>query len=190
MGPGRVFRCRPAHPGGVRRGDVPLCLAALVGLSNALPSIDVSGGRDVVTFSMKCHAMDSKLEVEALKKANIRFNGSLVSLTMLKAINAVKQLQPEALRIINLNDRKFGFDVLSGNYNKILRLSQGTHSKEAKQDDLILWCLQSMYVLLKRGECTQNDFKVDNFIKAKDGSLSWIAQCVEASGGIQAWQSN
>ena len=60
----------------------------------------------------------------------------------------------------------------------MLRLMQGTHSKVAKQDDLILWSLQSMYVLLKRGECTQDDFKVDNFIKAKDGSPSWIAQCL------------
>ena len=90
----------------------------------------------------------------------------------------MKNLSPEAHRAIGLIDRKFGFDVLSGSYNKMLRLMQGTHSKVAKQDDLILWSLQSMYVLLKRGECTRDDFKCDNFIKAKDGSPSWIAQCL------------
>ena len=131
-----------------------------------------------VTFAQKCHAWNDKLELDALKKAGVRFNGCIVSLTMLKAISHMKNLSPEAHRIIGLIDRKFGFDVLSGNYNKMLRLMQGTHSKVAKQDDLILWSLQSMHVLLKRGECTQDDFKVDNFIKAKDGSPSWIAQCL------------
>ena len=113
-----------------------------------------------------------------MKKAGVRFNGSAVSLTMLKAINHLRNLSPEAHKMISLIDRKFGFEVLSGNYNKMLRLMQGTHSKVEQQDDLIIWSLQSMYVLLKRGECTQNDFKVDNFIKAKDDSPSWIAQCL------------
>ena len=131
-----------------------------------------------VTFAQKCHAWTPKLDLDALKKAGIRFNGSNVSLTMLKAVNHVRNLSPEAHKIISVIDRKFGFEVLSGNYNKMLRLMQGTHSKVAKQDDLILWSLQSMYVLLKRGECTQNDFKTDHFIKAKDGSPSWIAQCL------------
>ena len=131
-----------------------------------------------VTFAQKCHAWTPKLDLDALKKAGIRFNGSNVSLTMLKAVNHVRNLSPEAHKIISVIDRKFGFEVLSGNYNKMLRLMQGTHSKVAKQDDLILWSLQSMYVLLKRGECTQNDFKVDQFIKTKDGSPSWIAQCL------------
>ena len=97
---------------------------------------------------------------------------------MLKAINHLRSLSDEVHRIISLIDLTFGFEVLSGNYNKMLRLMQGTHNRAAKQDDLILWSLQSMYVLLKRGECTQDDFKCDNFIKAKDGSPSWIAQCL------------
>ena len=97
---------------------------------------------------------------------------------MLKAINHLRSPSPEAREIVSLIDRQFGFEVLSGNYNKMLRLMQGTQSKVARQEDLTLWSLQSMYVLLKRGECTQNDFKTDNFIKAKDGSPSWIAQCL------------
>ena len=43
-----------------------------------------------VTFAQKCHAWNDKLELDALRKAGVRFNGCAVSLTMLKAINHVK----------------------------------------------------------------------------------------------------
>ena len=113
-----------------------------------------------------------------LKREGVRFNGNAVSVTMLKAINHLKQLTPEAHKLISAIDRQFGFHVLSGSYSKMLRLMQGTQSKTYKQEDLILWALQTMYVLLKRGESTESDFKIDNFIKARDGTASWIAQCL------------
>ena len=63
--------------------------------------------------------MSPNLSLETMKTAGIRFNGHVVSLTMLNAINHLRSLSDEAHRIINLIDLRFGFDVLSGNYNKI-----------------------------------------------------------------------
>ena len=89
--------------------------------------------------------------------------------TMLKAINHLRSLSDEAHRIINLIDLTLGFDVLSGNYNKILRLMQGTREKAAKQDDLILWCLQSMYVLLGRWGSNPGGFQGGLLYQAEGG---------------------
>ena len=129
-----------------------------------------------ITFAQKVHAWSPKVDVEMLRRSDVRFNGSLAGVTHLKCINHLKQLSSEAIAVIGMIDRMFGFDVLSGNYNKLLRLMQGTAGKVANHQDLVLWSVQLMYVVLKRGECTESDFKVDHFCKAKDGTPSWIAQ--------------
>ena len=130
-----------------------------------------------LTFAQKVHSM-GKVELETLRRAGVRYAGASVSQTMLKAINHVKNIRGNAAELIGRIDRQFGYDVLSGNYNKMLRLLQGTaNNKSGSQADLVEWCLQTMLVLLQRGECTESDFKADSFIKSKDGTPSWIATC-------------
>ena len=131
-----------------------------------------------VTFSMKVHTMEGKLDVETLKRKDVRFNGHNVNQTMLKAINHIKNLSEEAWGLMGMIDRQFGHELLTGNYNKMLRLMQATSPKRgATMDDMLVWSLQTMLVLMQRGETEESDFKTENFIKQRDGTPSWIATC-------------
>ena len=75
-------------------------------------------------------------------------------------------------------DREFGTKVLSGNYNKLRGLLYGC-STGAKRDNVstekLSWCLKTLLTTLRRKEAEPDEFKVDTFSKARDGTPSWIA---------------
>ena len=129
------------------------------------------------TFSCKVFNMTGKVDHDSLKRKGVRYNGAPVSATMMKAINHMKSLTPDCIKYLGIIERRWGFEVLSGNYNKMLRLMQGTANKNVPQGELLEWCLMTMLTLLDRGESTTDDFKADAFIKAKDGTPSWISTC-------------
>ena len=74
---------------------------------------------------------------------------------------------------MKLIENGFGFEVLTGSYNKLRNLANGTQKTGSPG---LEWCSESMYMELKRkqrdpGELTNGTF----FIKGWGGTPSWIA---------------
>ena len=114
--------------------------------------------------------------VNNLQKENVRFNGGLINVSMVRSINSIRALLTSRAReLMCLIERRFGFDVLTGSYNKLRMLATGCTKVGASGME---WCVESMYMSLLRQSLEPADFKNDTFLKGKDGTPSWIAMAL------------
>ena len=134
-----------------------------------------------VTFSRKALVISgnkAKPDLKVLTQKGIRFNGGLVNATMLRCCVQLQAMDDDCRATISQLDREFGTKVLSGNYNKLRGLLYGC-STGAKRDNVsterLSWCLKALLTTLRRKEAEPDEFKVDTFSKARDGTPSWIA---------------
>ena len=134
-----------------------------------------------VTFSRKALVISgnkAKPDLKVLTQKGIRFNGGLVNATMLRCCVQLQAMDDDCRATISQLDREFGTKVLSGNYNKLRGLLYGC-STGAKRDNVstekLSWCLKTLLTTLRRKEAEPDEFKVDTFSKARDGTPSWIA---------------
>ena len=114
--------------------------------------------------------------VASLQKMHVRFNGGLFNLSMLKAMNTLRGLLTDRSReLLSLIERRFGFEVLTGSYNKLRMLANGCHKSGSTG---LEWCLETMYMALLRKNLEPGDFKNETFLKGKDGTPSWITMAL------------
>jgi hypothetical protein len=110
--------------------------------------------------------------VQDLVAKDIRFNGGLINASMMKAMGALGSLvTPECRELCSLLERRFGYDVLTGSYNKLRMLANGCQKQGT---GALQWALETMYIVLLRGTLDVSDFKNETFLKGRDGSPSWI----------------
>ena len=115
----------------------------------------------------------AQTSVAPLQKKNVRFNGSLINVSMIKSMNGLKgMLTTRARELLALIENRFGFDVLTGSYNKLRMLTNGCAKVGASGFE---WCLETMYMSMLRGNLDASDFRTETFLKGKDGSPSWIS---------------
>ena len=68
--------------------------------------------------------------VPALQKQNVRFNGGLINVSMIKAMNTLRGLMtPQARELMTFIERRHGFDVLTASYNKLRMLANGCQGR-------------------------------------------------------------
>ena len=132
-----------------------------------------------VVFTRKIMASHRKLTVQDLATENIRFNGSMVNATMLKAITSLYPLLTmESMKLFGELTRRYGADMLAGSYGKLRLLVNAAKATEKDtSSDLLVWALQALLVQLLRDEAKPAQFTMDTFSKAKDGTPSWIQMC-------------
>jgi len=134
-----------------------------------------------LTFSDKVLMMtDGKPTVADLVTRGIRYNGALMNLSMLRAINQVAQMTKRSREILEEIDLRFGKDWLSASYNKLRTMMSQASAYKGQglgegYGECLEWTLESLLVTLLRGEGTVQDFTYESFSKSKDGKPSWIA---------------
>lgn len=134
-----------------------------------------------LTFADKIRIMSGgSPQLQVLQDKNLRYNGGLINMTMLRTINQLGGLTPSARAILSEIENHFGREVLSLSYNKLRLLMQqvsasrsqgGNHSEIVETTEFVL---QSLLVALLRKEATVAEFPNDTFSKGRD-KPSWIA---------------
>ena len=130
-----------------------------------------------VTFTRKVMAMPRKLTVQDFAKDGIRFNGSLVNVTMIRTVQALHPLlNDEVMGLFLELSKRYGQDLVSGSYGKLRLLVMGVKGSGDVEDVgvLLVWALEALLVQLLREEAKASDFTQDTFSKSKDGTPSWI----------------
>ena len=114
--------------------------------------------------------------VTGLQKDNVRYDGGLVNVSMIRSINSIRLLlTPRGRELMSLIERGFGLKVLTGSYNKLRMLANGCSKAGPEGMD---WCIEAMYMSLTRQTLEPGDFKNEVFLKGKDGSPSWISMAL------------
>ena len=114
--------------------------------------------------------------VTDLQKENVRYDGGLVNVSMIRSINSIRLLlTPRGRELMSLIERRFGLKVLTGSYNKLRMLANGCSKAGPEGMD---WCIEAMLMSLLRQTLEPGDFKNEVFLKGKDGSPSWISMAL------------
>ena len=121
--------------------------------------------------------------VAPLQKSNVRYNNGLINSSMVKAMSSVgSMLTPRARQLMGFIEARFGLEVLTGSYNKVRMLANGCQKVGTEGFE---WCLETMYMALKRDLLEAVDFKNETFMKGKDGCPSWISMALTQRTVVQ-----
>jgi hypothetical protein len=164
-------------------GRVGLSMAEQAVLSIAQSEARKTAGRlqsdSFMSFASKAllAAGDSSqtAKMKQLNAAGVRFNGAIVSKTMMAGITIFgEKMTPESMQVLRKIEKKYGRDVLTNGYAKLTRLSgictaNATGMKE-ECEHLVQYVLEFLWWSLKFEFVAPKDVTQEYLDKARDGT--------------------
>ena len=134
-----------------------------------------------LTFSKKVNALgkgDGPKSAAALADNGVRYHGTLYSAGMHKAVQLINTfIGEDEERLLRNIEQKFGREVLTASYTKIMRLLQQTQKSADNGptvQGLVKFLLETLLCGLVRGSIVPRNFTLDFMEQRKAGSPGWI----------------